>query len=67
VLPIGGHVLEVRVRRTNDLVQMDWWYDARRLDRYTVEEMTEQFPLALINLTSDAVPPIRESVDLAMA
>jgi hypothetical protein len=67
-LPRSGHALEVRVYRTADgVVQMDWWYDTRRLDRYTVEEMTEQFPLALIDLTSDAVPPIREPLDLAMA
>jgi hypothetical protein len=68
MLPSSGHALEVRVYRTaDDLVQMDWWYDTRRLDRYTVEEMTEQFPLALIDLTSDAVPPIREPLNLAMA
>jgi len=68
MLPSSGHALEVRVYRTgDDLVQTDWWYDTRRLDRYTVEEMTEQFPLALIDLTSDAVPPIREPANLAMA
>lgn len=67
VLPSGGHVLEVRVYRTDDLVEMDWWYDTRRLDSYTVEEMTEQFPLALIDLTSDAIPPNQASVNLAMA
>jgi hypothetical protein len=66
-LPSSGHALEVRVYRTGDCVQMDWWYDTRRLDRYTVEEMTEQFPLALIDMTTDAVPPIRKSVNLAMA
>jgi hypothetical protein len=67
-LPRSGHALEVRVYRTADgVVQMDWWYDTRRLDRYTVEEMTEQFPLALIDLTSDAVPPIREPLNLAIA
>jgi hypothetical protein len=67
-LPSSGHALEVRVYRTADgHVHMDWWYDTRRLDRYTVEEMTEQFPLALIDLTSDAVPPIREPRNLAMA
>jgi hypothetical protein len=68
MLPSSGHALEVRVYRTaDDLVQMDWWYDTRRLDGYTVEEMTAQFPLALIDLTSDAVPPIREPLNLAMA
>ena len=54
-------------RTADGHVHMDWWYDTRRLDRYTVEEMTEQFPLALIDLTSDAVPPIREPRNLAMA
>lgn len=68
MLPSSGRALEVRVyRAADDLVQMDWWYDARRLDSYTVEEMTEQFPLALIDLTSDAVPPIPEPLNLAMA
>jgi hypothetical protein len=67
MLPSSGHALEVRVYRTADSVQMDWWYDTRRLDRYTVEELTEQFPLALIDVTSDAGPPIWEPANLATA
>jgi hypothetical protein len=67
VLPSLGHALEVRVSRTTDSVQMDWWYDTRRLDTYTVEELTEQFPLALIDVTSDALPPVREPANLATA
>ena len=55
-LPTGGHPLELRVYRAADRLQMDWWYDTRRLDRYTVEELTEQFPFALIELTSEASP-----------
>ena len=35
-------------------VQLDWWYDTRSFDPYTVEELAEQFPLALIELTSEA-------------
>ena len=38
------------------LVQLDWWYDTRSFDSYTVEELAEQFPLALIELTSEAMP-----------
>jgi hypothetical protein len=64
--PSLGHALEVRVHRIADCVQMDWWYDSRRLDRSTVEELTEQFPLALIDVTSDAAPPIREPAHLAV-
>ena len=66
-LPSAGHALEVRIYRAAGLVQMDWWYDTRRLDRTTVDELTEQFPLALIDLTTDAVPPIHEPVNMAMA
>ncbi len=33
---------------------MDWWYDMRRLDRCTVEELAAQFRLGLIGLTSEA-------------
>jgi hypothetical protein len=65
MLPSLGHALEVRVYRSAECVQMDWWYDSRRLDRSTVEELTEQFPLALIDVTSDATPPIWEPAHLA--
>ena len=40
--------------RTDGLVQLDWWYDTRSFEPYTVEELAEQFPLALIELTSEA-------------
>jgi hypothetical protein len=51
------HALELRAYRADDLVQLDWWYDTRSFDPYTVEELTEQLPLALIELTSEAMPP----------
>ena len=44
--------------RTDGLLQFDWWYDASRFERYTVEELAEQFPLALIEMTSDAAAPL---------
>jgi hypothetical protein len=53
-----GHALEVRVYRTADLMHVDWWYDTSRFEAYTVEELTEQFPLALFEMTSDALPPL---------
>ena len=43
-----------RTARTT-LVQMDWWYDARGFDPYTVEELAEQCRFALIELTSEAI------------
>lgn len=50
------HALELRAYRADDLVQLDWWYDTRGFDRHTVEELAEQLPLALIELTSEASP-----------
>ncbi|MCW2690912.1 MAG: polyketide synthase family protein [Mycobacterium sp.] len=57
-LPSLGHALELRVYRSAGVLHLDWWYDSCRFDHSTVEELTEQFPLALIELTSEAVPPI---------
>jgi hypothetical protein len=50
------HALELRAYRAGDIVQLDWWYDTRSFDAYTVEELAEQLPLALIELTSEASP-----------
>ncbi|MEV3904412.1 hypothetical protein AB0K11_18975 [Mycobacterium sp. NPDC050551] len=52
--PVMGHALELRLYRTADGVQLEWWYDSSRFDRVTVLELTEQFPFALIELTSEA-------------
>ncbi len=54
--PLPGHALQLRARRDNGLVELEWCYDARRFERYTVEELAEQFPQALIEITSEAVP-----------
>ena len=54
-----GHALELRAYRADGVVQLDWWFDARSFEAYTVEELAEQFPLALIELTSEATPPCR--------
>ena len=56
--PALGHALELRIYRSADLLHVDWWYDTSRFDPYTVEELTEQFPLALFEMTSDAAAPL---------
>lgn len=53
-----GYALELRVYRTDGLLHLDWWYDSTRFDSYTIEELTEQFPLALFEMTSDAAAPV---------
>jgi hypothetical protein len=54
--PLQGHALELRAYRHNGLVALDLWFDTRRFDSYTIEELAEQFPLALIEITSEAMP-----------
>lgn len=54
----GSHLLELRVRRTGEEFQFEWLYDATRFDPYSIEELAEQFPFALIELTSDAAAPL---------
>jgi hypothetical protein len=56
-IPPGlGYALELRVYRIDGEVHLDWWYDTSRFDPYTVEELMEQFPLSLYEMTSDADP-----------
>ncbi|KWX66144.1 hypothetical protein [Mycobacterium sp. NAZ190054] len=54
----SARALELRVQRVDGLLQIDWWYDESRLDAYSVQEMAEQFPLAAIEITSDAAAPL---------
>lgn len=54
----AGRALELRVLLADGLLHLDWWYDTARFDSYSVEEMAEQFPLALIEITSDAAAPL---------
>jgi hypothetical protein len=65
--PHLGHVLELRAHRTGDVIALDWWFDARSFEAYTVQELAEQFPLALIELTSESTPPIHAAHELALA
>jgi hypothetical protein len=52
--PVTGHALELRLYRTVAGQQLEWWYDSSRFDMVTVLELSEQFPFALIELTSEA-------------
>ncbi|MET0896875.1 MAG: hypothetical protein ABWY45_03075 [Mycobacterium sp.] len=53
--------LQLSAHRQDGILHLDWWYDRRRFDEYTVVELAEQFPLALIELTSEAVGPLHGS------
>lgn len=62
-----GHVLELRAYRDDDVMMLDWWFDTRSFEPYTVQELAEQFPLALIELTSEATPTVLTTAELALA
>ena len=62
-----GHVLELRAHRRGGVVVLDWWYDTRSFEPYTIEELAEQLPLTLIELTSEATAPALAAAGLAMA
>jgi hypothetical protein len=66
-LPNFDHALEVRVYRDGGLLQLDWRYDSRQFAPYTVQELTEQLPLALIELTSEATPELLGVANVALA
>jgi hypothetical protein len=54
----ADRALQLSAHRQDGVLHLDWWYDSRRFDEYTVVELAEQFPLALIELTSEAVGPL---------
>jgi hypothetical protein len=62
-----GHALELRAHRRGGVVVLDWWYDTRSFEPYTIEELAEQLPFTLIELTSEASAPALAAAELAMA
>ncbi|HET7741362.1 MAG TPA: hypothetical protein VFL67_12005 [Mycobacterium sp.] len=62
-----GHALELRAHRRDGVLVLDWWYDSRTFEAYTVEEMSEQFAYGLIDLTSEASAPVIAGTELAAA
>lgn len=62
-----GHALELRAHRRDGVLVLDWWYDSRTFEAYTVEEMSEQFAYGLIELTSEASAPVIAGTELAAA
>ncbi|MDT5292219.1 MAG: hypothetical protein QOF88_7108 [Mycobacterium sp.] len=62
-----GHLLELYAYRRGGVLVLDWWYDAPSFERYTIQELSEQLPYALIELTSEAAAPFLAGAELAMA
>jgi len=62
-----GHLIELCAYRRGEVLVLDWWYDAPSFERYTIQELSEQLPYALIELTSEAAAPAMAGAELAMA
>jgi hypothetical protein len=62
-----GHTLELRAYRRGEVLVLDWWYDTRSYAPYTIQELSEQLPCTLIELTSEATAPDLAAAELAMA
>lgn len=56
VIPADGHAVELRAYPSGGVLALDWWYDTRRMAQTTVDDLAAQFPLALIEVTSEARP-----------
>lgn len=54
----ADRALQLSAHRQDGVLCLEWWYDSRRFDEYSVVELAEQFPLSLIELTSEAVGPL---------
>ena len=62
-----GHALEVHAYYADGALTLDWWYDTRSFEPYTIVELAEQLPYAMIELTSEATPPVLAGAELAAA
>lgn len=54
-VPGLGHAVEFRVYRCSGVLHLDWWYDTRRIQRATMEELMAGFPVALGELIKEAI------------
>jgi phthiocerol/phenolphthiocerol synthesis type-I polyketide synthase E len=54
-IPGLGHAVELRVYRSAGALQVDWWYDTRRLEPASAESLAEGFSNALMDLTREAI------------
>ena len=54
-IPGLGHAIELRVYRSAGVLHLDWWYDSRRLEPALAQSLAEEFPIALMELTREAL------------
>lgn len=57
----SDRALQLSAYRHDGVLHLDWCFDCRRFDTYTVVELAEQFKLALVELASEAGEPLHGS------
>lgn len=62
-----GHAIELRAYRSSGVLHLDWWYDARRLQRETVEGLVQNFPVTLTELINEAIAATQEDGEMDSA
>jgi phthiocerol/phenolphthiocerol synthesis type-I polyketide synthase E len=66
-IPGLGHALELRAYRYGGSLQLDWWYDTRRIEAATAEALMRAFPLALSELIQECIAAEQEESEMAGA
>ncbi|MBV8861583.1 MAG: acyltransferase domain-containing protein, partial [Mycobacterium sp.] len=54
-IPGLGHAIEFRIYRSGGVLNLDWWYDTRRVESTTAQSLAEGFTKALMELTRQAL------------
>jgi len=54
-IPGLGHAIEFRVYRSIGVLNLDWWYDTRRVEAATAQSFADGFAKALMELTREAL------------
>lgn len=54
-LPGLGHAIEFRVYRSAGVLNLDWWYDTRRVEAGSAQSLADGFATALLELIREAL------------
>ncbi len=54
-IPGLGHAIEFRIYRSAGVLNLDWWYDTRRVEPATAQSLADGFAKALIELIREAL------------
>ena len=62
-IPGLGHAIEFRVYRSAGALNLDWWYDTRRVDAASVQSLADGFSRTLLELIRDALAEDESEAD----